>query len=60
MHLSRKDIKMNDETIPLKMMIEKALEKCNDIELLDFIYKLMVYDTKEAEPIHTENNTAIV
>lgn len=28
----------------LKDMIMKALENCTDIELLDFIYKLIKYD----------------
>ena len=43
----------------LKHMIMQALEKCVDIELLDFIYKMMIYDAPKTEPIETENVTAI-
>ena len=39
----------------LKEMIMKALEKCTDIELLDFIYKMIVSETQSQQ-----NTTAIV
>ena len=42
MHLSRKGEKMNSIDT-LKSMIIKALENCNDIELLDLILKLIEY-----------------
>lgn len=39
---------MNDPgTLPLKEMIQQALEKCNDITLLDLIYKLIIYETDQ-------------
>ena len=36
-------------SLPLKRMIIKALEECTDIELLDFIYKMIVYDKNEEQ-----------
>ena len=39
---------MNDiEPLPLKTQVMQEIENCNDIELLDFIYKLIVYDTQK-------------
>ena len=39
---------MNDsDEIPLKNMIAQALENCHDTELLDLIYKLLIYDTQQ-------------
>lgn len=36
---------MNDlDDVPLKKMIGQALEKCHDTELLDLIYKLLIYE----------------
>lgn len=29
---------------PLKELIFKALEKCTDADLLDLVYKLLMYD----------------
>jgi len=37
----------DDDFSPLKEMIKKALEECNDSELLDLIYKLIAYETKD-------------
>ena len=44
----------------LKKMIMQALEDCTDIELLNLIHKLMVYDTQRTEPSQTQNVTATV
>ena len=32
---------MKDDEVAIKALIEMALKKCNDIELLDLIYKLL-------------------
>lgn len=32
---------MEDDGIPIKKLIEEALNECDDIELLDLIYKLL-------------------
>lgn len=46
-------------SIPLKKMIIQALEDCTDIELLDFIYKMIVYDKNEEQSRgNAQNNTA--
>lgn len=33
-----------DDSVPLRLMIIEAVNECNDAELLDLIYKLLVYD----------------
>ena len=33
---------MEDEEITLKSLIAEALKKCEDVELLDLIYKLLI------------------
>lgn len=33
------------DDVPLKHMIEQALENCHDTDLLDLIYKLIVHET---------------
>jgi hypothetical protein len=43
----------DDGALLLKGMITKALEKCTDIELLNFIYKLIIYDTQESNSTAT-------
>lgn len=36
---------MNDlDPLPLKDLITQALEKCADLDLLDLIYKLLIYE----------------
>ena len=35
------------DDVPLKNMIIQALENCHDTELLDLIYKLLIYETPE-------------
>ena len=32
---------MEDDGIPIKKLIEEAINECNDAELLDLIYKLL-------------------
>lgn len=44
----------------IKKMILQAIEGCTDIELLNFIYKLMTYDAPKTEPTETQNATATV
>lgn len=47
---------MNDNgSVPLKKMIIQALEDCTDIDLLYFVYKMIIYETQGIEP---QNNTA--
>ncbi len=37
---------MNDsDDIPLKNLIAQALENCTDCELLDLVYKLLIFET---------------
>jgi hypothetical protein len=33
-----------DDSVPLRLMIVEAVNECNDADLLDLIYKLLVYD----------------
>ena len=33
-----------DDDLALKELIKKALTECNDISLLDLVYKLLIYD----------------
>jgi hypothetical protein len=36
---------MNDlDVVPLKNLIAEAVENCHDSDLLDLIYKLLIYD----------------
>lgn len=42
------DRKMDDiDQTAIKNMISQALEGCNDADLLDFIYKLIINDTSK-------------
>ena len=34
--------KMEDDETAMKILIESALSECNDMELLDLIYKLLI------------------
>lgn len=45
--MSRKDLKdMNDsDDVPLKNLIAQALENCHDNDLLDLVYKLLIFET---------------
>lgn len=36
-----------DDSVPLRLMIIKAVNECNDAELLDLIYKLLVYEEND-------------
>lgn len=39
---------MNDpEEVPLKNLIAQALENCHDNDLLDLVYKLLIFETPE-------------
>ena len=41
---------MNDlDDVPLKNMIVEALESCHDNDLLDLIYKLLIFETPEPQ-----------
>lgn len=34
------------EEIPLKELIAQALKNCHDTDLLDLIYKMIIYDSE--------------
>ena len=39
---------MNDlDDVPIKELIAQALQNCHDADLLDLIYKLLIYDAPE-------------
>lgn len=35
------------EELPLKQVIKQAVEICTDLDLLDLVYKLLIYNTAE-------------
>ncbi len=40
---------MEPEPSVLKDLITEAIEECTDVGLLDLIYKLLIYETKEGQ-----------
>lgn len=37
------------DDVPLKNVVAQAVEKCEDTDLLDLIYKLLIYETSQSE-----------
>ena len=42
------------DDVPIKALIAQALENCTDSELLDLIYKLLIFESPEQQTTASE------